>query len=116
MWQRIWCVLRYWITWRPNLSERAWMEREYPDCGCSNCIGGQDQYSSIDIDNPVRVLANNDIGPPYREVLSTLTAKLENKCPTCNGTILMTETVKLDQQDGTLIPYHKYCLPSRSQS
>ena len=116
MLKRLWCIVRYWLKWRPNLSERAWMEREYPECDCSECYGGQGQYSSITVENPIRVLTNKDIGPPYREVLSTLTAKVNQRCPACNGTIVMQDTVKLDQQEGTLVTYHVNCLPSRSQS
>jgi|10_taG_2_1085330.scaffolds.fasta_scaffold01327_8 hypothetical protein len=111
-------VILYWLQWRPNLEGAAWMEREFPECTCQYCKwyevrGGT---GAVTIENPEQLLKDGNLGPPYREVLNTLTAKLENKCPACNGTIVMQDTVKLDQQDGTLIPYHVHCLPSRSQS
>ena len=101
MLKRLWCITRYWLKWRPNLSERAWMEREYPECKCSECYGGQGQYSAVSKSG---------------RVLSTLTGKLNQLCPACHRKIVMQDTVKLDQRDGVLIPYHVNCLPSRRQS
>jgi Zn finger protein HypA/HybF involved in hydrogenase expression len=116
MLKRLWCITRYWLKWRPNLSERAWMEREYPECKCSECYGGQGQYSAVSESGRVRVLASTESRPPDREVLSTLTGKLNQLCPACHRKIVMQDTVKLDQRDGVLIPYHVNCLPSRRQS
>jgi hypothetical protein len=92
------------------------MEREYPECKCSECYGGQGQYSAVSESGRVRVLASTESRPPDSEVLSTLTAKLNQLCPACHRKIVMQDTVKLDQRDGVLIPYHVNCLPSRRQS
>jgi len=105
-------IILYWLQWRPGLEGADFMAREFPECLCTHCSWFEIRHSPVE--DWLSTLPESR--PPDSEVLSTLTAKLHQRCPACNGTVLMTDTVKLDQQDGVLIPYHVHCLPSRRQS
>ena len=107
-------IILYWLQWRPGLRGADWMEREFPECLCTYCSWFEIRPGPAVEDQRLSTLPESR--SPDSEVLKTLTAKLHQRCPACNGTLLMSDTVKLDQQDGVLIPYHVHCLPSRSQS
>jgi len=107
-------IILYWLQWRPGLEGAAWMEREFPECICTHCRWFWTRPSPVAVEHLLSTQPESK--PPDSAVLSTLTAKLNQLCPACNRKIVMQDTMKLDQRDGVLIPYHVNCLPSRSQS